>query len=101
MFEMVQQASFRMPFFGELSSARSRVSAEQLITCCVCWSSPVTMLPAVRSAGVCTDGDGCMSSSTKRRHTPASITAWIFSFGPSERYERAQQASVSTSSSCE
>ena len=58
MFEMVQQASFRMPFFGELSSARSRVSAEQLITCCVCWSSPVTMLPAVRSAGVCTEAGG-------------------------------------------
>jgi hypothetical protein len=40
-------------------------------------------------------------SSTSRGQTPASITAWILSFVPSERYESAQQASVKTSSSFE
>lgn len=38
-------------------------------------------------------------SSTRRGQTPASITAWILSFVPSERYESAQHASVKTSSS--
>lgn len=38
-------------------------------------------------------------SSTSRGQTPASSTAWILSLGPSERYDRAQQASVRTSSS--
>src|SRR6056297_2204841 len=45
--EMVQHASLRMPFLGELSSASSRDRAPQLITCCVWLSSPVTILPAV------------------------------------------------------
>ena len=39
------------------------------------------------------------SSSTSRGQTPASMTAWILSLVPSERYESAQQASVRTSSS--
>lgn len=38
-------------------------------------------------------------SSTRRGHTPASITAWILSLIPSDRYESAQHASVRTSSS--
>jgi hypothetical protein len=38
-------------------------------------------------------------SSTRRGNTPDSITAWILSLVPSDRYERAQQASVKTSSS--
>mmetsp|Transcript_18952 Transcript_18952/g.56300 ORF Transcript_18952/g.56300 Transcript_18952/m.56300 type:complete len:228 (+) Transcript_18952:277-960(+) len=101
MFEIVQHASLRMPFFGLPSRASRHGSAEKLMMICVCRSSPVTMLPTVRSAGVCTEGDGCMSSSTRRRQTPASMTAWIFSFGPSDRYESAQHASVSTSSSGE
>jgi len=41
------------------------------------------------------------SSCTNLGHTPASITAWILSFVPSERYDNAQQASVNTSSSLE
>mmetsp|Transcript_1881 Transcript_1881/g.6146 ORF Transcript_1881/g.6146 Transcript_1881/m.6146 type:complete len:213 (+) Transcript_1881:179-817(+) len=82
---MVQHASLRMPFFGLPRSAWRQGSAEKLMMICVCRSSPVTMLPTVRSAGVCTDGDGCMSSSTRRRQTPASMTAWIFSLGPSLR----------------
>mmetsp|Transcript_14788 Transcript_14788/g.59211 ORF Transcript_14788/g.59211 Transcript_14788/m.59211 type:complete len:230 (+) Transcript_14788:227-916(+) len=101
MFEMVQHASLRMPFLGLPRRLSRHGSAEKLMMICVWRSSPVTMLPTVRSAGVCTDGDGCMRSSTRRRHTPASMTAWIFSFGPSDRYDRAQHASVSTSSSGE
>mmetsp|Transcript_47674 Transcript_47674/g.132295 ORF Transcript_47674/g.132295 Transcript_47674/m.132295 type:complete len:320 (+) Transcript_47674:738-1697(+) len=88
MLEIVQHASLRMPFFGLERSARRHGSAEKLMMICVCRSSPVTMLPTVRRAGVCTDGEWCISSSTSRRHTPASITAWIFSFGPSDRYYR-------------
>ena len=34
-----------------------------------------------------------------RAQMPVSSTAWILSFEPSERYESAQQASASTSSS--
>jgi hypothetical protein len=40
-------------------------------------------------------------SSTSRGQGPASITAWIFSLVPSERYDSAQHASVRTSSSFE
>lgn len=40
-----------------------------------------------------------MRSSTSRLQTPASITAWILSFGPSDRYESAQHASAKTSES--
>jgi hypothetical protein len=68
---------------------------------CVCRSSPVTMLPTVRRAGVWMVAELCIRSSIKRLHTPASITAWILSLGPSERYDSAQHASVSTSSSGE
>jgi len=38
-----------------------------------------------------------MRSSTSRRHTPDSITACIFSLGPSDRYDNAQQVSARTS----
>mmetsp|Transcript_18873 Transcript_18873/g.58114 ORF Transcript_18873/g.58114 Transcript_18873/m.58114 type:complete len:205 (+) Transcript_18873:651-1265(+) len=101
MLEMVQQASLRMPFLGFPSRFRRQGSAEKLMMICVWRSSPVTMLPTVRSAGVWTEGDGCMSNSTRRRQTPASMTAWIFSLGPSDKYDKAQHASVSTSSSGE
>lgn len=40
-----------------------------------------------------------MSSSTRRLQTPESMTAWILSLGPSERYDKAQQASASRSGS--
>jgi len=40
-------------------------------------------------------------SSVSRLQTPVSITPWILSFVPSERYDSAQQASVKTSSSFE
>jgi len=38
-----------------------------------------------------------MRSSTSRRQTPDSMTAWILSLGPSERYDKAQQVSARTS----
>ena len=38
-------------------------------------------------------------SSTSLGQTPASMTAWILSLVPSERYDSAQHASVRTSSS--
>ena len=117
-FERVQQASFRIARLGLSRSARRQRNAEKLmmiyriesisiydtlkweIRTWVWISSPVTIFPTVRSAGVCTKLEGYINSSTTRRHTPASTTAWIFSFDPSERYESAQQASVNTSSSC-
>lgn len=40
-----------------------------------------------------------INNSTSRRQTPASITAWILSLGPSERYDNAQQVSAKTSGS--
>ena len=62
-------------------------------------SSPVTILPTVRRAGVWTEYCGYIKSSTKRRQTPDSMTAWIFWLDPSDKYESAQQASVKTSGS--
>ena len=40
-----------------------------------------------------------MSSSTNLLQTPEAITACIFSFGPSDKYDKAQQASARTSGS--
>ena len=58
MFEIVQHASFLMLFLWLVVSRLSRQgSAPQLITICVCMSSPVTILPTVRSAGTSTLGD--------------------------------------------
>mmetsp|Transcript_9647 Transcript_9647/g.25635 ORF Transcript_9647/g.25635 Transcript_9647/m.25635 type:complete len:220 (-) Transcript_9647:870-1529(-) len=85
MLEIVQQLSFRIAFFACVSSFSSEGSAPLCRITCVWGSSPVTMLPTARSAGVCTSGDVCSSSSTSRRHTPALITACTRSFGPSER----------------
>ena len=79
------RTSLRIPFLGELSSARRRGKAPQLMTHWVWQSSPVTTLPAVRSAGVCTEAGGWPISSTMRAQMPVSRTAWIFSLGPSER----------------
>lgn len=59
------------------------------------------MLPTLRSAGVWTAVEWCMRRSTRRRTTPDSMTAWILSDEPSDRYEMAQHASIKTSSSSE
>lgn len=40
-----------------------------------------------------------INSSTNLRQTPESMTAWIFSLGPSDKYDKAQQESASTSAS--
>lgn len=57
MLEMVQQASFLMLFLWLVVSRLSRQGSEpQLMMVCVCMSSPVTMLPTVRSAGTSTLG---------------------------------------------
>mmetsp|Transcript_12730 Transcript_12730/g.29953 ORF Transcript_12730/g.29953 Transcript_12730/m.29953 type:complete len:222 (-) Transcript_12730:19-684(-) len=85
MLETVQQASFWMPFLEWLSSFKRHGSPDNLTMVWVCTSLPVTMFPTVRRAGVWTVGEACMRSSTRRGHTPASITAWILSLGPSER----------------
>mmetsp|Transcript_3204 Transcript_3204/g.9980 ORF Transcript_3204/g.9980 Transcript_3204/m.9980 type:complete len:234 (+) Transcript_3204:444-1145(+) len=86
MLEMVQQASFLIDFFEWFESRCSRQgSALQLMTTCVCMSSPVTMLPTVRSAGMSTAGVLCMSSSTRRGQTLHCTTASILSFEPSLR----------------
>merc|ERR1719353_245920 len=55
MFEIVQHASFLIPFLGLPSNASKQGKAEKLMMICVCKSSPVTMLPTVLRAGVCQD----------------------------------------------
>lgn len=40
--------------------SRAQRAAGDPVPTCVCWSSPVTMLPTVRSAGTSTDGDWCL-----------------------------------------
>jgi len=60
-FEMVQHASFLIPSLGEESKLRRAGSAPDEITTCVCRSSPVTMLPTDRKAGVCTAVEGCLN----------------------------------------
>ena len=53
--------TFLMLFFWlVVSRCRRQPSAPQLMMTCVCRSSPVTMLPTVRSAGTSTDGDWCL-----------------------------------------
>lgn len=120
---MVQQASFLIPSLGEDSKANRAGRAPAAMTTWVCRSSPVTMLPTDRRAGVWTEVELCLFAkngveqrrrlmcvrepatyikrSTNRLQTPLSITAWILSLVPSERYDRAQQASIRTSSSRE
>ena len=46
-------------------------SAQKLMMIWVCRSSPVTMLPTVRSAGVCTEGDGCLCAVVVERSADA------------------------------
>lgn len=41
-----------------------------------------------------TQFDSYISNSTSLRQTPESMTAWILSFGPSDRYDNAQHASA-------
>lgn len=58
--EIVQQASFLMPSLEELSKASRAERAPEAITTWVCKSSPVTMFPTDRRAGVWTEVEGCL-----------------------------------------
>mmetsp|Transcript_25938 Transcript_25938/g.71382 ORF Transcript_25938/g.71382 Transcript_25938/m.71382 type:complete len:218 (+) Transcript_25938:260-913(+) len=84
-FEIVQQDSLRIDFFAWESSNLRHCKAPPCRMTCVCWSSPVTMLPTALRAGVCTNGEVCESSSMSLWQTPAWITAVMRSLGPSER----------------
>mmetsp|Transcript_98287 Transcript_98287/g.256776 ORF Transcript_98287/g.256776 Transcript_98287/m.256776 type:complete len:249 (-) Transcript_98287:591-1337(-) len=98
-FDIVQQVSFRMLFFVCPKRAARGGSKPQPSMAWVWLSSPVTMFPTARKAGVCTKGDWCCKSSTSRVETPELMTAAMRSLEPSERYDRAQAASVNTSTS--
>lgn len=97
MLEMVQQASLRIDSLVELSRGKRHCRALQLSMTCVWTSSPVTMLPTALNAAWTTFNEPCINNSTNRGHTEASIIFWIFSLGPSLRYDMAQQASANTS----
>uniref|UniRef100_A0A0A9FMN5 Uncharacterized protein n=1 Tax=Arundo donax TaxID=35708 RepID=A0A0A9FMN5_ARUDO len=48
-------------------------------------SFPLAMLLITRRAGISTNGEEWVRSSTTRGHTPDSITAWIFSSPPPDK----------------
>ena len=60
MLEMAQHASFLIEGTGWSSNSCSAGRAEQLMTNCVCTSSPVNMLPIALSEGVMTPTVGCL-----------------------------------------
>jgi hypothetical protein len=60
MLEMVQQASFRIPSLGEESKLSKAGRAPEEMMTWVWRSSPVTMLPTDRRAGVWTAVEGCL-----------------------------------------
>jgi hypothetical protein len=66
MLEIVQQASLRMPSLGEESKLRRAGSAPDEMTTWVWRSSPVTMLPTERRAGVWTAVEGCLETPSVR-----------------------------------
>lgn len=59
--EIVQQASFRIPSLGEDRRERRAGKAPDEMTTWVWRSSPVTMFPTDRRAGVWTAVDGCLN----------------------------------------
>mmetsp|Transcript_95410 Transcript_95410/g.199622 ORF Transcript_95410/g.199622 Transcript_95410/m.199622 type:complete len:202 (-) Transcript_95410:975-1580(-) len=85
MFEMVQQDSFRMLFFVCVKSPCNAWRTPHWRTAWVCVSSPVTMFPTARSAGVWTKEELWASNSTKRVQTPDARTALMRSLAPSVR----------------
>mmetsp|Transcript_110251 Transcript_110251/g.311027 ORF Transcript_110251/g.311027 Transcript_110251/m.311027 type:complete len:350 (+) Transcript_110251:466-1515(+) len=99
MFEIVQHVSFRIVFFVCERSVVSAGKAPQWRRAWVWTSSPVAMFPITRSAGVCTSGEVCPSSSTIRGQMFAPMTAPILSLVPSDKYDNAQHASVRISQS--
>ena len=83
--DIVQHASFRMLSLVADKRWRRHGRTEQLRITWVCISSPVTMFPTALKAADTTLCCCCIKSSTNLRLTPESITACIFSFGPSDK----------------
>mmetsp|Transcript_28882 Transcript_28882/g.64580 ORF Transcript_28882/g.64580 Transcript_28882/m.64580 type:complete len:220 (+) Transcript_28882:440-1099(+) len=80
-----QQASLRMPFFTWVTRGAIASRPWASTTAWVWPSSPETMFPIVRRAGVTTDGEAWPSSATSRGTTPEATTAPTRSLSPSER----------------
>jgi len=72
MFEIVQQASFRILSLLAPSKFKRQGKTEQFKMTWVWTSSPVTMLPTALKAADTTLGWGFIKSSTSLRHTPES-----------------------------
>lgn len=107
-FDIVHDASLRIDSFSD-DSKWSMCGRAPLFRITWVWmSSPVTILPTARKAALTILCESCLvaieknawvgnfaltksakvtyiRSSTRRRQTPASITAWILSFGPSDK----------------
>mmetsp|Transcript_20388 Transcript_20388/g.65167 ORF Transcript_20388/g.65167 Transcript_20388/m.65167 type:complete len:375 (-) Transcript_20388:373-1497(-) len=96
--ESIHAASLRSSFLPVLSSRWSGPRAPPAMSAAACAAVPAAMFPTARNAGVCTEGIACERSATSGKMAPASTSGAMRS-GGSERYEIAQQASVSTSSS--
>mmetsp|Transcript_23328 Transcript_23328/g.75586 ORF Transcript_23328/g.75586 Transcript_23328/m.75586 type:complete len:321 (+) Transcript_23328:649-1611(+) len=97
-FETIHAVSLRISFFGLRSSSPRQPSTPHRTTAPASAAVPAAMLPTVRSAGVCTAGWLWLSSRMSGFTAPASTTGATRS-GGSDRYDSAQQTSVSTSSS--
>lgn len=76
MLEMVQQASLRMPSLGEDSKLRRAGRAPDVMMTWVCRSSPVTMLPTERRAGVWTAVEGCLKARSVRSACERKQKGW-------------------------
>mmetsp|Transcript_156338 Transcript_156338/g.379658 ORF Transcript_156338/g.379658 Transcript_156338/m.379658 type:complete len:368 (-) Transcript_156338:52-1155(-) len=100
MLESAQHVSLRMAFLRWLMRFDSTWSSLLSIACCVHLSLPETTLPTVRSAGVmmvafCVEPMRLINKGT----APESTTPSMRASSPSDTYDSAQQASVTTSSS--
>lgn len=60
---------------------------------------PVTIFPKVLKAGIKMDKKGCYNNLLKAGTTPVYNTISILSSSPSDKYDKAQAASVNTSDS--
>mmetsp|Transcript_12010 Transcript_12010/g.30795 ORF Transcript_12010/g.30795 Transcript_12010/m.30795 type:complete len:305 (+) Transcript_12010:207-1121(+) len=100
-FEIAQHASLRVCALVDLIASGSTSRMPLSSTACVAAAEPVRTLQRVRSAGV-----RVLASVRSRRMaingatTPCCTTTSMRSSPPSEMYDRAQQVSMITSSSC-
>ena len=95
---VLRAAARATPVWPVLSSRWRGPRAPPAMSAAACAAVPAAMFPTARNAGVCTEGIVCERSATSGKMAPASTSGAMRS-GGSERYEIAQQASVSTSSS--